>query len=193
MIGALILFSANCEQGPGLIGMFQPKPDGSRKHCAQSLFRIVQFGLLFYLLQRFLWGPVTKALDARAQRIREGLDNAEAAKRERTQMKAEVERLLGDARREAAAIAERTTQAAEAAAAEIRAQAKVEGDRLRERAKTDAEQLHQQALSQLRAEVASMAVLAASRILGREVDAKTHQALIERSLDEAGPDLGKLS
>ena len=157
------------------------------------LVAIVQFGLLFYLLQRFLWGPVTKALDARAQRIREGLDNAEAAKRERTQMKAEVERLLGDARREAAAIAERTTQAAEAAAAEIRAQAKVEGDRLRERAKTDAEQLHQQALAQLRAEVASMAVLAASRILGKEVDAKTHQALIERSLDEAGPDLANLS
>jgi len=157
------------------------------------LVAIVQFGLLFYLLQRFLWGPVTKALDARAQRIREGLDNAEAAKRERTQMQAEVERLLNDARREAAAIAERTTQAAEAAAAEIRTQAKVEGDRLRERAKVDAEQLHQQALAQLRSEVASMAVLAASRILGKEVDAKTHQALIERSLDEAGPDLGKLS
>ena len=157
------------------------------------LVAIVQFGLLFYLLQRFLWGPVTKALDARAQRIREGLDNAEAAKRERTQMQAEVERLLSEARREAAAIAERTTQAAEAAAAEIRTQAKAEGDRLRERAKTDAEQLHQQALAQLRSEVASMAVLAASRILGKEVDAKTHQALIERSLDEAGPELGKLS
>ena len=85
---------------------------------------IVQFGLLFYLLQRFLWGPVTKALDARAQRIREGLDNAEAAKRERTQMQVEVERLLNEARREASAIAERTTQAAEAAAAEIRTQAK---------------------------------------------------------------------
>ena len=157
------------------------------------LVAIVQFGLLFYLLQRFLWGPVTKALDARAQRIRQGLDDAEAAKRERTQMTAEVERLLGEARREAAAIAERTTQAAEAAAAEIRTQAKAEGDRLRERAKTDAEQLHQQALAQLRGEVASMAVLAASRILGKEVDAKTHQALIERSLDEAGPDLRKLS
>ena len=157
------------------------------------LVAIVQFGLLFYLLQRFLWGPVTKTLDARAQRIREGLDNAEAAKRERAQMQVEVERLLSEARREAAAIAERTTQAAEAAAAEIRTQAKAEGDRLRERAKTDAEQLHQQALSQLRAEVASMAVLAASRILGKEVDAKTHQALIERSLDEAGPDLAKLS
>jgi len=48
-------------------------------------------------------------------------------------------------------------------------------------------------LSQLRAEVASMAVLAASKILGKEVDANTHKVLIERSLDEAGDDLGKLN
>src|SRR5436853_359358 len=82
--------------------------------------------------------------------LAEGLGAADAAKRERTQMQAEVERLLAEARREAGALAERTTQAAEAAAAEIRTQAKAEGDRLRERAKSDAEQLHQQALSQLR-------------------------------------------
>jgi F-type H+-transporting ATPase subunit b len=157
------------------------------------LVAIVQFLVLFFLLQRFLWGPIQKTLQARADRIREGLEAAEAAKRERAQMQVEVERLLGEARREAAAIAERTTKAAEAAAVEIRAQAKAEGDRLRERAKADAEQLHQQALSQLRGEVASMAVLAAGRILGKEVDANAHQALIERSLDEAGKDLGKLN
>jgi F-type H+-transporting ATPase subunit b len=157
------------------------------------LVAIVQFLVLFFLLQRFLWGPIQKTLQARADRIREGLETAEAAKRERAQMQVEVERLLGEARREAAAIAERTTKAAEAAAVEIRAQAKAEGDRLRERAKADAEQLHQQALSQLRGEVASMAVLAAGRILGKEVDANAHQALIERSLDEAGKDLGKLN
>ena len=155
------------------------------------LVAIVQFLVLFFLLRLFLWGPIQKTLQARADRIREGLENAEAAKRERAQMQVEVERLLGDARREAAAIAERTTKAAEAAATEIRAQAKVEGDRLRERARTDAEQLHQQALTQLRGEVASLAVLAASRILGKEVDATTHRALIERSLDEAGSELGK--
>ena len=155
------------------------------------LVAIVQFLLLFFLLQRFLWGPILRTLQARADRIREGLDLAEAAKREREQMKVEVERLLNEARREAAAMSERATKAAEAAAADIRAQAKTEGDRIRERAKTDAEQLHQQALAQLRGEVAAMAVLAASRILGREVDAKAHQALIERSLDEAGAELGK--
>jgi F-type H+-transporting ATPase subunit b len=155
------------------------------------LVAIVQFLVLFFLLQRFLWGPIQKTLRARADRIREGLEAADAATRERAQMQVEVERLLTEARREAAAIAERTTRAAEGAATEIRAQAKVEADRFRERAKTDAEQLHQQALAQLRGEVASMAVLAAARILGREVDATTHRALIERSLDEAGSELGK--
>lgn len=155
------------------------------------LVAIVQFLILFFLLQRFLWGPIQKTLQARADRVREGLAAADAAKEERAQLQVEVERLLSEARREAAAIAERTTKAAEAAAVEIRAEAKAEGDRLRERAKADAEQLHQQALSQLRGEVASMAVLAAGRILGKEVDANTHKLLIERSLDEAGSELGK--
>jgi F-type H+-transporting ATPase subunit b len=155
------------------------------------LVAIVQFLILFFLLQRFLWGPIQKTLQARADRIREGLEAAEAAKRDRTQMKAEIEKLLTEARREAAAIAERATKAAELAAADIKAQAKAEADRLRERAKVESDQLHQQALAQLRGEVASMAVLAASKILGREVDANTHKALIERSLDEAGSELGK--
>jgi len=155
------------------------------------LVAIVQFLILFFLLQRFLWGPIQKTLQARADRIREGLEAAEAAKRDRAQMKAEIEKLLTEARREAAAIAERATKAAELAAADIRAQAKTEADRLRERAKVEADQLHQQALAQLRTEVASMAVLAASKILGKEVDANTHRSLIERSLDEAGSELGK--
>lgn len=155
------------------------------------LVAIIQFLLLFFLLQKFLWGPIQKTLQARAERIREGLETAEAAKRERAEMQSQVERLLAEARRESAALSERAAQAAEAAAAEIRAQAKAEGDRIRERARTDAEQLHRQALAQLRGEVASMAVLAASRILGKEVDARTHQALIERSLDDAGTELGK--
>jgi len=155
------------------------------------LVSIANFLVLLYVLRRVLWGPVLRMLEERAGRVREGLELAAAAKRERTEMQAEVERLLADARREAAALSERVAKAAEAAAAETRTQAKQEGDRIRERAKADAEQFHQQALSQLRAEVASMVVLAAGRILGKEVDAKAHQALIERSLDEAGTELGK--
>jgi F-type H+-transporting ATPase subunit b len=153
------------------------------------LVSLVQFLILYWLLRRFLWGPVTRTLDDRARRIREGLDLAEAAKQERERMKHEVEQLLAQARREAAAIAERTTKAAEAAAADIKAQAKTESDRIREKGRSDAQHLHDQALAQLRKEVASMVVLAASRILGREISPEQHRALIERSLDEAGSEL----
>ena len=150
---------------------------------------IVQFLILYWLLRRFLWGPVTHALDERARKIREGLDMAESAKQERERMKQEVEQLLAQARREAGELAERTRTAAEAAAADIKAQAKVEADRTREKGRADAQALHDQALAQLRTEVASMVVLAASRILGREVSPEQHRALIERSLDEAGGEL----
>lgn len=154
------------------------------------LVSVIQFLVLFLLLRKILWGPVTRALQARAERIREGLANAEAAKREREQMTQEVERLLAQARREAQEISDRTTKAAEAAAAEIRREASAEGDRIRERARADSKQLHDQTLSQLRGEVAAMAVLAASRILGKEVDERAHRDLIEQSLDEAGGMLG---
>jgi F-type H+-transporting ATPase subunit b len=160
-------------------------------HPYWVLVSIVQFLLLFYLLRRFLWGPIQATLQRRADRIREGLDAAETAKREREQMRVEVERLLAEARQEAAALAERTTQAAEAAAAQIRDQAKADADRTRERGRADADKIHDQALSQLRSEVANMVVLAASRILGREIGPDQHRALIERSLDEATPEIRK--
>lgn len=164
-------------------------PTGLVVHPFWVLVSIVNFLVILFLLRRYLWGPILTVLANRAEKIREGLAMAEAAKAEREQLKAEVERLLADARRDAQAIAERTTQVAEAAAADIRAQAKAEADRIRERGREDAKQLHDQALAQLRSELAGMVILAASRVLGREVDAEQHRALIERSLDEAAAQL----
>jgi F-type H+-transporting ATPase subunit b len=158
-------------------------------HPFWVLVSIVNFLVLLYLLRRFMWGPIMATLDSRAAKIREGLELTESARREREQLKQEVEKTLAEARREAAAMAERTTKAAEAAAADIRTQAKAEADRIREKGREDAQHLHDQALAQLRTEVASMVVLAASRILGKEINAEHHRALIERSLDEAGAEL----
>ena len=166
-------------------------PTGLVVHPFWVLVSIVNFLVILYLLRRYLWGPILTVLANRAAKIREGLAMAEAAKVERERMKAEVERLLADARREAQAIAERMTKAAEAASADIRTQAKAEADRIRERGREDATQLHDQALAQLRAELAGMVVLAASRVLGRELDPEKHRALIEQSLDEAAPQLSE--
>jgi F-type H+-transporting ATPase subunit b len=171
--------------------MAEETPTGLVVHPFWVVVSIVNFLVILYLLRRYLWGPILTVLINRAEKIREGLAMAEAARAERERMKAEVERLLADARRDAQDIAERTTKAAEAAAADIRTQAKAEADRIRERGREDATQLHDQALAQLRSELAGMVVLAASRVLGREVDAQKHRELIEQSLDEAAGQLSE--
>ena len=176
-----MLFSSQlAEETPGLI--VQPY---------WVLVTIVQFAILYFLLRKFLWTPVTRMLTDRAAKIREGLELVASAQRDREEMKREVESLLTEARREAAALAERSTQATEAAGALLRAEAKAEADRIRERGRADAAQLHDQALAQLRTEVAGLVIAAASRILGAEIDPARHKTLIERSLAEAGDELGR--
>lgn len=153
------------------------------------LVSIANFLILLYLLRRFLWGPVTAMLAERARKIREGLAAAEEAQHERERMRAESERVLTEARREGSTIAERITKAAEQSAADIVAKAKAEGERLVAKARADAERAHRQALAELRGEIATIAVLAAGRVLGREVDEKAHRRLIEETIEEATPEL----
>jgi len=175
------------------LSLAEETPTGLVVHPFWVLVSIVNFLVILYLLRRYLWGPILTVLANRAEKIREGLVMAEQAKTEREELKAEIERRLTQVQREAQAIGERLTKAAEAAAGEIRMDAKKEADRIRERGREDARQLHDQALAQLRSELAGMVVLAASRVLGREVDAEQHRALIERSLDEAAAQLTEQS
>ncbi len=155
------------------------------------LVSIANFVLLLYVLQRVLWTPVTRMLTARAEKIREGLASADAARREREKIRQESEAIIAGARQEAQAISDRATQVAEQAAADILAKTKADAARLVEKARADAEQARRQALAELRSQVADLAVLAASRILEKEIDAQTHRRLVERTLDEAGPELRK--
>lgn len=156
------------------------------------LVSIANFVVLLYILQRVLWDPVTRTLRARAEKIREGLAAAEAARAERARLKEEAEAILNKARFDAQAISERATKTAEQAAADIVAEAKAESKRLVERARADAQQAQRQAMAELRAQVADLAVLAASRILDREIDPAAHRALVERTLEETGPELGRV-
>ena len=175
------------------LSLAEETPTGLVVHPFWVLVSIVNFLVILYLLRRYLWGPILTVLANRAENIREGLVMAEQARTEREELKAEIERRLTQVQREAQAIGERLTKAAEAAAGEIRMDAKKEADRIRERGREDAKQLHDQALAQLRSELAGIVVLAASRVLGREVNAEQHRALIERSLDEAAAQLTEQS
>lgn len=147
---------------------------------------IANFLVLLYVLQRVLWKPVTRVLAERAEKIREGLAAAEAAHRERERMQQEREALLLSTRQEALAMSERVAKAAELAATDIVAKAKADAARLVAKATADAERTQRRMLAELRREVADLAVLAAGRILEKEIDAQAHRRLVERTLEEAG-------
>ena len=145
-----------------------------------AIWLAIAFILLLFVLSKFAWGPITAALDERESTIEESITRAERAN-------AEAQKLLADneaARREAEAQAQKILAEARAEADRQREAAKADlRDELageRERAAADIEQQKQQALGELRAEVAALAVGAAEKILRKEIDGPEQQRLVDQ-------------
>ncbi len=142
--------------------------------------QFVVFFILALFTMKFIWPPLMKALDERAQKITDGLaaadrgkaEMAAAEKRVQVELSAardEGQKRIGDAERRALGIVEDAKKTAADEAARIVAAAREE-----------AEQQVTQAREALRAEVASLAVKGAEQILKREVNAAAHADLLNQ-------------
>lgn len=147
-------------------------------------FQVLNFLLLLYLLNRFLFKPVLKLLDEREARIRKGLEDAEAAARDRELATAEREAALDEARKEAAAMVARANKIAEDSRAEILADAKAQADKVAERAREEITAEKDRAMAELRATVADLALDAAGRLVRSEMNGTTQRRLVEDFLKE---------
>ena len=147
---------------------------------ATLLAQMVVFGILWWFTMKFVWPPVTKALDERAKKIADGLAAADKAKLELATANKRVEeqlaqtrndstKLLADAEKRANAIVEEAKKRAEDEAAKILAQAKADADQQTVRARET-----------LREQVAALAVRGAEQILKREVNAGVHAESLGR-------------
>lgn len=148
------------------------------------IFQVVNFLLLLYLLNRFLFKPVLKLLDERESRIRKGLEDAEAAARDRELARAEREAALDEARKEAQAMVARANKIAEDSRAEILAEAKAQADKVTARAREEITAEKDKAMAELRATVADLALQAAGRLVRSEMDTPTQRRLVEDFLKE---------
>ena len=99
------------------------------------IFQVINFLLLLYLLNRFLFGSVIRMLDERKGRISKGLEDAEAAARDRELAQAEREAALDEARKEAQAMIARATKIADDSRAEILAEAKAQAEKVTSKAR----------------------------------------------------------
>jgi F-type H+-transporting ATPase subunit b len=147
-------------------------------------FQIVNFLLLLYLLNRFLFKRVLRLLDERETTISQGLEDAEAAARDRELARAEREAALAEARREAEAMVQRAAKTAEATSADILAEAKASAEQITERAREEISAEKEKALAEIRGEVADLALEAAGKLMGSEMDAPKQRKLVEQFLAE---------
>ncbi len=147
---------------------------------ASLIVQMIVFLLLVGFTMKYVWPPIVKALDERAEKIREGLSAADKAKaelkgaeaqiaKELAATKAESGKLIGDAEKRAAAIVD-----------EAKKRAEEEGAKILAAAKADAEQQVGRAREALREQVAALAVKGAEQILQREVNAGVHAELLSR-------------
>jgi F-type H+-transporting ATPase subunit b len=152
------------------------------------LVQAIAFLIFVYLLWRYAVGPIVRVLDQRQARISESLMAAERMQVELRESQAKNEEIMAQARREAQELLQTARQNAEQVEARARERADAAADEFLGRAQETLRQETAQARQQLRQEVADLAVIAAGKIIRKEINPADQKQLIEATLAEnAGP------
>ncbi|MGA8147077.1 MAG: F0F1 ATP synthase subunit B [Gallionellaceae bacterium] len=148
------------------------------------LAQMVAFALLIWFVNKLLWGPMSAMMAARQKRIADGLAEAERGKHELELAAKRSSEILREAKAKAIEIIAQSEKRSSEIVEEAKGQAKVEHDRIVTAANAEVEQEVFRAKEQLRVEVSAIALAGASKILGREIDAKAHNDLLEKLVAE---------
>lgn len=149
------------------------------------LWTILNFVILLLLLRAVAWKPILKALETRESSIKDALDRADVAKAEAERILSENQKALMKAEEESQRVLRDTREYAERIQAEASAKAQEESRRMLDMAHQEIERSKQQALTELRGEVASLAVGGAERILKESLNGDRHQRILDEYLQQA--------
>jgi len=141
---------------------------------------MIVFAILVWFTMKFVWPPITAALDERAKKIADGLSAADKARAELSNANKRVEQQLSAARNDAAQRLADAERLAQSMVEEAKGRANDEGAKIIAAAKAEAEQEATKAREALREQVAALAVKGAESILKREVNAGVHAELLNR-------------
>jgi F-type H+-transporting ATPase subunit b len=172
-------------------GTFQlAQEEGTASGLQINLFWVIVSSLnfiFFAVLLYWLFGaPVTRMLGERRARVEQGLADAEQARKDRESAESERLAAIQEARREANEIITRAQKTAQDARDADIAATKADLERMRERAAADIEAEKQRAITELRSEVADLALRAASRVVGETISSDRERRLVQEFLAETG-------
>ncbi len=147
---------------------------------ATLIAQLIVFLILVGFTMKFVWPPIVKALDERAQKISEGLSAADKAKADLASANKRVEAQLSSARNDAAQRLADAERLAQSMVEEAKGRASEEGAKIVAAARAEAQQESMKARETLRDQVAALAVKGAEQILKREVNPGVHAELLSR-------------
>ena len=146
---------------------------------------IVNFIILLVMLRLFLYQPVMKVLDERAKRTKEGMELAEATKKEYEQAKVEVQKQIEKGRQEAQAFIAQAVQTGERLKEESRQEATKQAQLIVDRTRAELETERDKIVENLRKEFVDISISAAEKVIKETLNKEKHRKLIEETLKES--------
>jgi F-type H+-transporting ATPase subunit b len=151
---------------------------------------LVTFLVLLFVLSKFAWGPIIRAMNAREDGIKGDLDHARTGREEAQRLLDEHKAMLMLARKERAEAVEAGRRDAEGLKAEILEEARKQREQLMKQAEAQIQAGLRQARAELKGEAADLAIRAAGRLMGKNLDDATQRRLVEdylADLERLGP------
>jgi F-type H+-transporting ATPase subunit b len=162
----------------------QEAPNPLLPETNEIIYAAIGFLIVFGFLWKFGYPTVKTTMESRADRIRNDLDSAEAAKTEAQSVLADYRSQLADAKGESNRIIEEARNQAEALKRDQEQRLQAELTEMRQRATSEVEAAKVAAISDLRAEVADMAINAAEVVVQRNLDRQTQLQLVEQYINQ---------
>ena len=145
---------------------------------------VCNFLLLVYLLKKFAWGPVIGALEKREHQIESDKQTAQKARVDAEALKKELDERLAQISSEAAQKMAQAVAAGQAQKDQLLAEANAQAQRMVAQAQAQIEAEKNKALADVRGEIAELSLLAASRVLERQVKDSTAEQIVDQVLKE---------
>ena len=151
---------------------------------ATLILQSIAMMIFVWFCMKFVWPPLLKAMDERREKIADGLAASDRAEKELAAAKVKADEQITEARDKAGEIVEQANQRHSQILDQAKDDATSERQRQVTAAEADISQAANQAREELRASVASLAVLGASRVLEKEIDAEAHRELLDKLIAE---------
>ncbi|MEJ2447937.1 MAG: F0F1 ATP synthase subunit B [Anaerolineales bacterium] len=139
-------------------------------HLGYLLVQVLNFAIVFVVLRAWVYRPILNLLENRKEKIVQSLEDARKAEEDRENAESEAAKILDEARSKANEIVREASARADEVADNIKAEANQKAKEIHQEALKDAEEERKRTLTDVRGQVAALAIAAAQKLIGEAMD-----------------------